>query len=272
MYFYRNKNKLVRLLIIILSSITIFLLAHIQYSVVGAEDLLPKKRSLETTIETSFDTFLLTNNTFSPKGNGVIIQKDVYNQKRHASNPNSAIPKYEYHVLSNRHLVPHVKSRYLIRINNDYHQVVAIYPTDIEVPGTPDLALIKFRSDRELEVLSLGYLDQLNSNQTIYIGGRVNSIFMFIKGRIEKISSGKITYTDQTEETPYGMSGSPILNDNGTLVGIHTAVKTGISVDTIRLFLQAQKEQYGTEEKDSKSCHNTSSIRCKTPVVVMPST
>jgi S1-C subfamily serine protease len=249
MYFYRNKNKLTRLLILFLSSMTISLLVGIQQSAIGVEDLLPRQKSLETTVEISRDTFSITHNDFPPSANGVIVEKNTYNQKRYTSSPGSTIPKYEYSVLTNRHVLPHIKSRYFIRISNSRYQVVAIYPTDIEVPGSPDLALIKFRSDRELEVLSLGYLSQVNPNQVIYIGGRVNSIFMFCKGSIEKVLSGEIKYSDKTEETIKGMSGSPILDAGGTLVGIHAGKKLVFLLILLDYFCKRKKNNMEPKKK-----------------------
>lgn len=265
--FITKQNKLVKSLSSFFLIIIVFFIINIEKSAISTQ--LQEKKARETTVEISTDASSESYD-FEPSGTGIIIEKNIYNPKKHVNHPSSIIPKYEYSVLTNRHVILHIAEKHYIRINNELYGVVAVYPTNQNIENSPDLALIKFLSDRDLEVLIFGDLNLTDVNKTIYIGGWADSKFNFRRGNIKEISLSNITYTDQTEETIVGMSGGPILDDNSELIGIHSGVKAGIPVSIIRLFLQAQKDQYGTEEKDSASCHNTLKVKCKKSIVVMP--
>ncbi len=107
---------------------------------------------------------------------------------------------------------------------------------DAEIVGTDaatDLALIKIKPDQNLPVLTLGDSDQLKVGQWVIAIGNpfglehtVTSGIISAKGRL--IGAGPYDDFIQTDASINpGNSGGPLINMNGEVVGINTAIVAG---------------------------------------------
>jgi len=123
-----------------------------------------------------------------------------------------------------------------------------------------DLAIFLFTSPFSYEVAELGDTGQLSIGQTVYVGGWARShgtlhsrVFLTSQGQLTEIDSQlpfgySLTYTNLVR---LGMSGGPILNQKGQLLGINglarlassdsnTIVASGIKINQ---FLSYSSEQ-----------------------------
>jgi S1-C subfamily serine protease len=94
-----------------------------------------------------------------------------------------------------------------------------------------DLAILEFKSDRNYSVAKLGNSDEINLGSAIHIYGFPNPGREITK-RIPQFTSGQVSSRPESPLrdgyaivypifTRAGMSGGPVLNDRGELVGIH---------------------------------------------------
>lgn len=99
-----------------------------------------------------------------------------------------------------------------------------------------DLAVVQFTSDRTYKLAAMGDSDQITQGSVVYVGGWSQpggaisqSIFEITDGKIssrlpEPLDSGyALIYTNLTRTS---MIGSPLLNEQGRLVGIHGRVES----------------------------------------------
>jgi tetratricopeptide (TPR) repeat protein len=148
-------------------------------------------------------------------GSGIILQKngDVYT------------------VLTAAHVVKAgAESGYSITTSdNKKHQLLAgsrrVYQGDV------DLAVVKFRSSSKYKLAELGNSNSLQGGMELYVAGfpaptRVitESVFVFREGRVT--ANSKRAFKDgygllYSNDTLPGMSGGPILDGVGKVVGVH---------------------------------------------------
>lgn len=136
-----------------------------------------------------------------------------------------------YSVLTNWHVVDSSEPG-ILTIDDQYHQLVET-PQQL---GSADLAILRFVSDREYPVATIT-TETPQIGDTVYAAGFPlvledgvstlnlgNQAFRLTEGQVSIIPEKplpqgyRLGYTNQTEN---GMSGSPIFNDRGLLVGIH---------------------------------------------------
>jgi serine protease Do len=166
---------------------------------------------------------------FNP-GSGVII----------ARNGNT------YYAVTNTHVVKRPNPEGLWGVltwDKKFHEVLDIgdniirfgnyQSRDLPIAGF-DLALVKFTANQDYPIAVMGNSEQIQVNEPVYLsgwpkpeGGTARIVRVFSPGQLVKVedtpfSNGgyNIMYDNWTKP---GMSGSPVFNQNGELIGIHAA-------------------------------------------------
>ena len=188
-----------------------------------------------------------------------------------------------YTVLTNWHVVQE-PGQYTIQTSDGReHQVN--YQQVQQLPGV-DLALVKFTSEENYQTAKVGDSDYLSEGQAVHLAGypgvKTNNdrIYRFYNLNIVSLLDTPINqgYSVLYEgETISGMSGSPLLDDNGNLVGIHgiyrvddPAIRKGssyaIPINTYKELVAEQPESTETlalqpspvaRKEDTKSVDNS---------------
>jgi serine protease Do len=133
-----------------------------------------------------------------------------------------------YYVLTAKHVVE-TQDEYTIK-TPDGKTYPLNYSTVKKLPNV-DLAVIQFSSDKNYRIAQLGNSDQAKAGASVYIYGFPNP-GREIRQRIPQFTTGQVSSRPQpalrdgynlvyTNVTRAGMSGGPVLDENGRLVGIH---------------------------------------------------
>lgn len=171
--------------------------------------------------------------TVNSPGSGVIIGR--YQERG----------KNVYVVLTANHVVQHQDDEYYVvtplpQGGKQRQKIKIASNRDIEkLPGV-DLAIVRFRSDRIFKTATLGDSKYTTEGSLIYVAGFPNPgaaikkrVFQFtgslVSSRLdqESVEGEQNTATDQgyaivyTANTRAGMSGGPVLDASGRVVGIH---------------------------------------------------
>jgi tetratricopeptide (TPR) repeat protein/V8-like Glu-specific endopeptidase len=97
--------------------------------------------------------------------------------------------------------------------------------------GDVDLAIVKFRSDKSYQLAQLGDSNKLEEGMELYVAGFpaptkviTESVYVFREGKVT--ANSKRVFKDgyallYSNDTLPGMSGGPVLNGVGQVVGIH---------------------------------------------------
>jgi serine protease Do len=154
----------------------------------------------------------IDNNLGVPGGSGVIVAKKG----------NS------YTVLTANHVVKNVNISYIIKTNdNQQHAVDSV--KNLESNGL-DLAYVTFVSPQEYSTATIGNSEYATPGASIYVSGYPLSAEVG-EDRYHEFTTGTITSIRESAAEGYtmryqaltrrGMSGGPVFNTNGQLIGIH---------------------------------------------------
>ncbi|BAZ37836.1 tetratricopeptide TPR_2 repeat protein [Calothrix sp. NIES-4101] len=136
-----------------------------------------------------------------------------------------------YYVVTNQHVVAS-DGRYEIQTpNGDKYPVYR----SREIPGL-DLAILEFNSNKNYRVAPIGNSDQIREGMPIFVVGWADAIpgitkersYQFTDGTVRSLlSQGNSGYTlVYNNEAIPGMSGGPVVNDQGQVIGINGKAKT----------------------------------------------
>lgn len=143
-----------------------------------------------------------------------------------------------YTVLTAEHVVRHSDFEYHV-VTQDGKKHPVKYQTVKKFPGV-DLAVVTFTSDKNYMSAKLAKSEEAGIGSVVYTAGYPdpgqaieNRIFQFTDGKVSgvnpKAKDGySLIYTNITRK---GMSGGPVLNTNGELVGIHGRAETDVQGD-----------------------------------------
>ncbi|WP_414577671.1 S1 family peptidase [Anabaena sp. CCY 9402-a] len=132
-----------------------------------------------------------------------------------------------YTVLTNWHVVEDLGTYTVQTQDQSSHQVTPNLIT--RLPGV-DLAILKFTSRQKYTVATLGNSDAAIEGTTVYVSGAPTPV-QGIENRTVLVPDGRIVGTYAKPQDGYaliynnitfpGMSGGPVLDENGRLVAIH---------------------------------------------------
>jgi tetratricopeptide (TPR) repeat protein/V8-like Glu-specific endopeptidase len=157
-------------------------------------------------------TVKIDNNLGIPGGSGVIVSKkgNIYT------------------LLTANHVVKNVNISYVVKTNdNQQHPVTSV--KNLESNGL-DLAYVTFESPQAYSIATIGNSEYATPGASIYVSGYPLSATVG-EDRYHEFTTGTITSIRESAAEGYtmryqaltrrGMSGGPVFNTNGQLIGIH---------------------------------------------------
>ncbi len=184
------------------------------------------------------------------------IAKTVTVRINGTNNGSGVIIKHQgdrYSVLSNWHVVGQASKKQVQTVQTvDGQKHLAPSQTIVRVANL-DLAILEFRSRLRYPVVAIGNSDRLSEGQSLYVSGWAdpspqlpNFAYQFLvghlSGRIDKPRDGyALVYT--VSALP-GMSGGPVLDRRGNLVGIHGRATLDLRTGTVNSVLGIDINRY----------------------------
>ncbi|TAG90835.1 MAG: tetratricopeptide repeat protein [Oscillatoriales cyanobacterium] len=170
-------------------------------------------------------------------GSGVIFKKDGNT----------------YSVLTADHVVKKAKGNCVILKSDNSQYKASVSEAIVPVAGV-DLAVLTFQSDKNHKLAKWGDSDKATDYTKVYVAGAPEPS-QAIPNRIIRVEDGKIDNRKlqtngydliYTNKTLRGMSGGPVLNQKGEVIGIHgqgdqdNGIKTGLKLGIpIKTFLKS---------------------------------
>ena len=161
----------------------------------------------------------LSQGGITPLGSGVIIGRN----------------RDTYYVLTARHLFDYQDYGYriIIRSKRPGEDLEVVFLDILYFYPDADLAVVAFASRRQYTVAKIGEPSELKKNSQVYIGGWPGvdnrDGFQFTPAKVTnpRAKDGdSLAYepTEAGEDVYPGMSGGPVLNEEGHLMGIHVGL------------------------------------------------
>lgn len=156
------------------------------------------------------------------RGSGILIEKEGET----------------YYVITNAHVVKQMENYAVITPDRRRHAIAA---RDVRIIAGVDLAVLSFRSSTSYQIAAINS-ESLNIGQKVYVAGWPRSggslrqpVFTYTEGSLKetlsKLPQGySLTYTNLVRA---GMSGGPILDARGRLIGINGLVRLADNTDKI---------------------------------------
>jgi hypothetical protein len=255
--------------ILFFSIINSMFFRELGYALVPEQDYLEIARN--TTVE------IVTADPGRPKiliGSGVIVRKKLLREPVNPNDVKLQPYKYEYTVISNRHVMIPRKNEYFIRINGETRKLSDLYTT--RENSSYDLALLKFRSDRNISFVNKSRRS-ISTETKFSINGWVEKKPQSRENELIRIDSVSKSHedafylyyaiNDKIEKPKDGMSGGSLLSSDGELIGIHAAKNKGISFNTVDRFYQSYLRQYRDDVQSP--CFATLQKRCRISFIEM---
>jgi hypothetical protein len=162
----------------------------------------------------------------SPQEVGKIAKQIVVRIDGGASQGSGVIIRHEgntYHVLTAKHVIFKEKNSYTI-ITPDGDRYRVNYPTIQKLPGV-DLAIVQFVSTKNYPIAQLGDAKTLTEGATVHVAGFPKGSYQFSSGSISSLRTGEQVQegyaVGYVNNTAAGMSGGPVLDEDGRLIAIH---------------------------------------------------
>ncbi|NET02871.1 MAG: trypsin-like peptidase domain-containing protein [Sphaerospermopsis sp. SIO1G1] len=150
----------------------------------------------------------------------------------HSINPGSGVviakDNNKYYVLTAKHVVANDDEYSIITADKKAHKVE--YSKIRKLSGS-DLAIVEFTSKEDYKVATLANSDNITEGNTVFVSGWPNP-GTSIKTRIRQFTTGQVSARPDaplaggyqmvySNVTRAGMSGGPVFDTNGRVVGIH---------------------------------------------------
>lgn len=143
-----------------------------------------------------------------------------------------------YYILTNWHVVSQVGDYEVITPDGERHTVY--YSLIRQIPGF-DLAVVPFNTSRRYPLAKIADANNINEGSAIYVAGWPRSastlghrLFLSTKGTLEYRQQPRQGYTlVYTNLVRSGMSGGPVLDEKGNVIGINGIVQFGANPDQI---------------------------------------
>jgi serine protease Do len=144
-----------------------------------------------------------------------------------------------YYVLTAGHVVESINSKEEADIKTHDNKLHQIDTKNIIRFADIDLAIVKFNSNQKYKTAEIGKSEKVFELSTVYVAGfplsgeAIRQNFFITKGEVSSLDTFNdggydLVYTNTTRA---GMSGGPVLNEDGELIGIHGRAEGTILAD-----------------------------------------
>ena len=184
-----------------------------------------------------------------------------------------------YKVLTNWHVIKNEGGYTVQTIDGRKHQVI---PESIKQLGGLDLAVFEFTSNQNYQTAQLGDSSNVNEGQTVYFAGypgelrrEDNRYYRFftanLVGILPKSTENGYSLIYNGEAFP-GMSGSPVFNREGLVIGVHGEANVAFTGGTSNYAIPIASYQQAIAQQAASQDNTTSDTEATAPPAETPET